>query len=140
MEFIPPVKERDTEELVEIANCKNDDWQEELKNQASVELENRGVTREMQDEILARWAKDWAKLQAEIDKERAQNALESYSFIKMFLIFLLSPYILLGKLPIGYSYSDLKEFNYTIMARQRLYLLLFGSIFYIVFLYILTHI
>ena len=140
MEFNPRVKERDTDELVVIANCTTDDWQEEIKIQALVELENRGVTREMQDEILGGLAKDWAKFQAKIDMERTQNALESYSVIKMMLIFFLSPLILLGRLSLGYRYSDLKQLNYVIMARQRFYLLLSSVIVYIALIYILRHI
>jgi hypothetical protein len=58
MEFIPPVSERETDELIAIANSTTDDWQQEIIEQSKVELNKRGISKEMQVEQLVIWEKE----------------------------------------------------------------------------------
>lgn len=138
MKFTPPVTERETDELIEIANCTNDDWQKEIIEQSKIELYKRGISKKMQEEQLAIWRKEADEIERQYIITLEQNALQSYSLLRMISIFLISPIIILGKVSLGHSYSELKNENYKIMARQRIILLLLGALFYILCLYLFT--
>ena len=124
------MNERDTDELIEIAYSTNGDWQEEAILKSREVLKNRGVTVEMQMEVLAKWNKEYEAFLKEQQIEFAKNELVKYSILKMILIFFLSPFIFIGRIHIGYSYSSLKELHYYLLAKQRLILLISGACFY----------
>jgi len=132
-DFIPPLKNRETDELIEIALLNCDSWQSEAVNQAKVELLKRGITEEQQKEIIIKWDSYKSKKEAEYKKQLEINATKSYSLWEMFGIFILAPLILVRKfdISIGYSLSVLKEENYKIKYRQRLILLVSGILFWI---------
>jgi len=139
MEFKPPVSERETDELIAIANSTKDDWQQEIIVQSKVELNKRGISKEIQEDHLAIWRKEAEENERQYKLKLEQNTQLSYSLLKMIFIFLISPAILLGKVSMGYSYTQLKQENYLIMARQRLFLLIFGALSYLICFYIFVH-
>lgn len=140
-EFKPPINDRDTDELIAIANSKNDSWQEEAKRQAKEELIKRGVSEEQQAIEVNKWEKEIEKIDKEYQIQLEKNELESYRAIDMVVIFLLSPVIFLGKFEIslGKSLSELKAGNYKIKYRQRLVSLIGGVLFWIALIKIILN-
>jgi hypothetical protein len=132
--FDPPIESRDTETLIAIAHSTPEEWQEEAIEAARRELERRGVTNEQQQEVLRRWKAEEKALEEAMEKEMAQNAGESYSFLQMIRILLLAPFYINGMLEDDESLSVLKEFNYRKKLRQRIFLLLGGMIFWVLFI------
>lgn len=136
MEYNPPIPARDTEELIEIANGTADDWQQEAINQAKEELKKRRVTKEYQDKILDGWKRETEELDLAYQKQLKINETEGYSIVKMIYIFLVAPLILIGRWTVDLSLIELKSENYQKKFRQRLFLLLGGTAFWILFLII----
>ncbi len=133
IEFNPPISRRDTEELIAIANGTIDDWQQDAIDQAKDELNKRKVTRYDQDKTLDRWKKKAEKLELAYQKKLEQNETESYTIEKMIYIFLMAPFILARQWTVGLSLSELKKENYQKKFNQRLFLLLGGTTFWILF-------
>ncbi len=53
-EFNPPIKDRETEELIGIAHSNQDFWQQEAIDQAKIELEKRNISKESMIHIFNR--------------------------------------------------------------------------------------
>lgn len=133
-EYNPPISNRDTEELIAIANGTTDDWQQDAINQAIDELKKRNVTKEQQNKILEQWKKEEEKLELAYQKQLEQNETEGYSTGKMVYIFLVAPLILAGRWTVDLSLRELKRENYQKKFKQRFLLLLGGTTFWILFL------
>jgi hypothetical protein len=133
-DFIPPISNRDTEELIAIAYGTTDDWQQTAIDQAKEELKKRKVTKEEQNRILDNWKKDAEIFELAHQKQLEQNKTEGYTLGKMFYIFFVAPFILAGRWTVDLSLSELKIENYKRKFKQRLFLLLGGTIFWILFL------
>ena len=133
-EFIPPFKERETEELIEIAYSKNGDWQEEAVDQAKNELKKRKVSIEYQNDKIKEWKEIKNKIEAEYQIQLEVNATKSYVIVEMVLIFIFSPFILSGRFRsiAGMPLSVLKRENFKLKYNQRLYTLISGIIFWII--------
>lgn len=94
-EFKPPISDRETEELIEIANCTDEDiWQREATLQAKKELIKRKISQQQQNEVLERWnkeAKEYFKKEAETLEK---NKTESYAIWEMVVFFCLDQFYL----------------------------------------------
>lgn len=139
MQFIPPLEQRETEELIGIANCDNDDWQPEAKIQAKIVLEKREISEEFQREVLQRWENENREFLELQEIQFQKNEISEYKKFELVLIFLFSPFILLGKFHYDMSISDLKQQHFKKKSDQRLILLIAGLSFYILFFYCLKH-
>lgn len=135
-EFTPAVTERDTDELIGIVYAPAGDYQEEFVRQAKAELIRRGVTQEEQDAKIQEWARAEKEAERLAQIERMENAQKVYPLGKKIAIFLGAPFVLLGRTYLWESYSELKQENFVIMARQRLILLVGGVIFYVLLIFI----
>ncbi|WP_194766311.1 hypothetical protein [Tamlana sp. I1] len=55
-EYNPPISERETLELIEIANCNDENiWQREATLQAKNELVKRDISQEEQNQVIEKW-------------------------------------------------------------------------------------
>ena len=55
-QFTPPISDRETEELIEIANCTDENiWQREATVQAKKELIKRNISQEQQNKTIENW-------------------------------------------------------------------------------------
>ncbi len=135
--FFPPIEERETEELIGIAHSTKDFWQQEAINQAKVELEKRNISKEYQLELVTKWNEEIKKHERQREKELEENELKKYSIIQQFIIFLISPLILLGKVDYDMSITDLKEENFKEKIKQRRFALIAGTIVYLSTFFIL---
>lgn len=76
MEFNPPFEERETDELIVLANSKEDYWQPEAIELAKFELSRRNVSIEEQHEKMKKWAEEFDELekglQIHFDKKNQQ--------------------------------------------------------------------
>ena len=117
-EFNPPFHQRSDEELIEIANCKTDDWQSEAIIQANIELEKRNIKKEDQIEYLQ-------YVQSEKDKAYNNRQYEDYSFFQKILILLFKwPFLLL-------SNPQFKKKGYLLKAKRRKQLIIVGFEIYL---------
>jgi hypothetical protein len=133
-EFTPPVKERETEDLIYIYLSPKGDWQDEIVKQTIEELYKRGITEAELDTLSSNYKKRVEEEQREHQKELDKNATETYPIWKMILIFFATPFIFLS-IHQTFEYmtvSDLKRENYKIKYKQRLFLLIGGGIFYLI--------
>lgn len=133
-EYTPAITKRDTEELIAIANGTTDDWQQDAIEQAKVELRLRNVSIDYQKTVLDRLKDEKKRIELTNQKQLEDNETEGYSIDKMFYIFLVAPFILFGKWSVDLSLTDLRRENYKKKFRQRLFLLLGGTTFWILFL------
>lgn len=133
-EFRPLMNDRDDEELLEIYVSSNGDWQEEAIKQATKELLNRGYSMDNLNKILCDYQKFQEDEERKYQAELARNATESYKPLKMIIIFFCTPFILIPRLNFftDMTLSELKQENYKIKYRQRLFLLIGGGIFYMI--------
>jgi hypothetical protein len=129
--FIPPISERQTNELVGMANGTLDFWQEEAIRQAREELEKRGITAEYERKLIDKWQKK-AERQEKAERERRfKNQFESYPLGDKVLIFLSAPVILIKPVSrTGESLFELKQENYRLKYKQRLVCLVSGVLFW----------
>ena len=130
-EFNPPIETRETFELIAIANGSLDEWQQEAIDQAKDELKNRGISEEYQKKIVDKWIKKKQRSEIAYQKQLEQNKTESYSTLDMIYIFLVAPFLLVGKWTVGLSLRELKRENYSKKIKQRLLLLIGGIGFWI---------
>jgi HD-like signal output (HDOD) protein len=134
IEFKPPISSRETDELIAIVNDSTDSWQHEAIDQANEELAKRNISREYQIRVLKKWDKQAKKLDYIYQNRIKLNEHEGYSLIKMVCIFFLTPAILLRRWNFDMSLRELREENFKKKYNQRLSMLLFGSIFYILWI------
>jgi len=107
---------------------------EEVTKKAYEKLIKYGLTDEQIQDIFEKTKPDEFPLDA-FDKAWAKqterNEFEKYTFIEMIKIFLLGPYRLFRYFDSGLK--ELWDYNYKTKFRQRLILLVLGTIFYIFF-------
>lgn len=134
-EFYPPVQEREDEDLIEIAISSKGDWQEEIVKQAIEELLKRGITSEQIEKTKENFETFKKEEEIKRQKQLEKNEKESYKTREIILIIFITPFILLGKSygMTGLSLDALKEENFKIKYKQRLFSLIFGTILWILF-------
>lgn len=137
MRFSPPIEERETMELIGMANCTNDSWQYEAIELAKLELEKRNISREYQDEVITKWNAEIEEFERQQEKIFIENELKEYSLLQMLIIFFLAPLILIGKVDYEMSVTDLKKENYKRKVVQRKISLIAGATAFIIVFYIL---
>ena len=130
-EFNPPIETRETFELIAIANGTLDEWQQDAIDKAKDELRNRRISEEYQKLVLDNWIKEKKELEIAYQKQLQRNKTESYATLDMIYIFLVAPFILIGKWTVGLSLRELKRENYSKKIKQRLLLLIGGIGFWI---------
>ena len=143
-QFKPPIKSRETYELMEIVSSTNDEWIKEARVQAEKELLNRNITeKEIEDYKLDKIEfKKYAKNERAI--ELKNNSKESYSYLEMIVLFLFGPFIFFGPLVLNkilpydsFNYLtlfNLKSENYKLKFKQRLILFILSFITWFIFL------
>jgi hypothetical protein len=129
--FRPPINSRPTEELIGIKHSSTDYWQQEAIDQATIELKHRGVTKEEEEKLLDKWE----RLEEQKEQRRLErNEQEGYKKVEMVEIFLTAPLIFLGKWHAGLSLFELREDNFKKKYSQRLYLLISGTVSWILYI------
>ena len=129
--FDPPINKRSTIELISMAHGTEEYWQAEAANQAKEELIARKVSKEYQQDILAKWARENKDFEEQYQIWLENNQYEKYTLWEKIKVLFAAPVILTGRADVGDSLSDLKRFNYKNMFRQRIVLLLGGVILWI---------
>ncbi|MFD2162475.1 hypothetical protein ACFSJU_08720 [Paradesertivirga mongoliensis] len=125
--FRPPINSRPTEALIGIKYSSTDYWQQEAIDQATIELELRGVTKEEEEKLLDKWQR-LVELEEKREQKRLErNEQEGYKKVEMIEIFFTAPLIFLGKWHAGLSLFELRENNFKRKYDQRLYLLIAGT-------------
>jgi len=115
--------------LVLVYNTSIDD---ELKNEAYEELIAFGMTDEQIKDIFEKTNSDKNALEAfnkALARQEERNEHEKYTLFEMITIFLFGPYKLFGSFDGGLK--ELCDSNYKTKFRQRLTLLILGTIFWI---------
>ena len=108
---------------------------EELKNESLKKLHTYGLNEKQIEERFERIKSDKDQKQGfeKVWKKQAErNELEKYTLIEKIKIFLFGPYELFKLFDSGLT--ELRDFNYKIKFRQRLILLILGTIFWILFI------
>jgi len=76
MEFYPPFEERETDELIVLANSEDDYWAPEAVELAKNELIRRNVSPEEQLEKIKKWTEEFNEIEKEweikFDKKKMQ--------------------------------------------------------------------
>lgn len=121
----PPLEERELDEVVAIAHSTPDEWQQEVIELAKQELQRRNVSLEEQENIINQWYKN-------IEDWENENSTESYSKWEMIKILFLAPAYLTCKVTPDYSLTELKADNYLKKHKQRIILLIAGTILYFI--------
>ncbi len=121
----PPLEERELDEVVAIAHSTSDEWQPEVIELAKQELHRRNVSLEEQEKIINQWYK-------KIEDWENGNSTVSYSKWEMVKILFLAPAYLTCQAFPDYSLSELKADNYLRKYKQRVILLIAGTILYFV--------
>jgi hypothetical protein len=136
--FSPPIESRSTEDLIAIKFASTEYWQQEAIDQAQKELTKRGVSREEEKRLTDNLAKEIKHSEAKEQLRLEKNAVESYTTFKKVEIFFASPLILLGKYYMKDSLSMLNAQNYKLKYKQRLSMLVSGSLFWILVLWLMS--
>ncbi|MCF7569378.1 hypothetical protein L3X37_13570 [Sabulilitoribacter arenilitoris] len=121
-EFIPPISDRETDELIEIANCKDENiWQKEAIKQAKKELIKRNISQEQQNKI-SKEKKTIQKLEIEAELQRLENnKTESYTVFEMVILFLFGPLIFFNIFGLSHhTIFTLSSENYFLKLKQRI--------------------
>lgn len=129
-EFTPPISERKTEELIENVYSGKDHWSQEAIRQSNLELKKRNVSKKEQGKVIAMWKKKTDEYFNELDNTLKKNQFESYTKLRMLYIFAVAPFILSGKWSVGKDLFELKNENFRLKFKQRLILLLTGTLFW----------
>ena len=74
--------------------------------------------------------KETTKYLAGLDNQLKKNKDISYSKLRMLYIFAVAPFILVGKWRVGKDLFELKDENFQIKFKQRLILLITGTMFW----------
>ena len=137
--FTPPISDRETEELILIANNTTNAWQEDAIRQAKEELKKRNISKNEQNNVL----QQSETYQKKLEEETLHNTYLSYSTGKMLLIFIGSPLLLLNSIYSFYEQKSLfvlRNEGYKLMFRQRLFLILGGILFWCIIFIIICKI
>jgi predicted O-linked N-acetylglucosamine transferase (SPINDLY family) len=115
--------------LISVYKTSND---EELQNESLEKLLNYGLNETQIEERFKKIKTEKDELDAfekAWKKQEERNQYEKYTLIQKIKIFLFGPYELFKFFDSGLT--ELKESNYKIKFRQRLTLLIFGTVFWI---------
>lgn len=124
--YDPPIASRETKDLLSIIE-NVEDWKEDALRSARKELERRGYSIEQQK----RRRKSSIRYKERVNKIKA-NA--GYSIWGMIAIFVLAPFLLSPYFPSGDSVWDLKSEGYSKKWKQRLALMTFGTLTWVLLL------
>ncbi len=135
--FYPPISDRETDQLIEMAHCKNRDvWQLEATNQARMELKRRRISLEYQEEVLnAKWRADdrierWERRTQEMNKKI------SYPKWEMIVIFLFGPLMFFRPhIFNNHTLFSLYEDKFYLKLKQRILLLLVSFLSWLLFIH-----
>lgn len=130
-EFRPPIAERATEKLIQIVYEGIDHWQHEAIDQAKKELIKRNISQEEQNNVVEKWERELDEYLQEQAIVFEQNEFESYTKLRMLYIFSVAPFILVGKWSVGKDLFELRNENFKLKFKQRLILLIFGTLCWI---------
>ncbi|MDP3462329.1 MAG: hypothetical protein Q8S18_06045 [Bacteroidales bacterium] len=120
------------DEIEWLVSVYNTSLDEELKNESYEKLIAYGLTDNQIKDIFEKAKSEQDTLKAFNNawaKQAERNELEKYTLIEMIKIFLFGPYELFKFFDSGLS--KLMDFNYKTIFRQRLILLISGTIFWI---------
>ncbi len=137
--FTTPISDRETEELILIANNTTNAWQEDAIRQAKEELKKRNISNDEQNKVL----QQSETYQKKLEEDTLHNAYISYSTGKMLLIFIGAPLLLLNSIYSFYEQKSLfilRNEGYKLMFRQRLFLILGGILFWCIIFIIICKI
>jgi len=112
MEFRPPISNRATVELIEIANSSTEFWQQAAIDQAKVELEKREISKEYQQSVIDEWFEEEKMLEIAYQKQLLLNETERYTWGEMLGILFASPFIMAGRWYFELSLPELKRQNF----------------------------
>lgn len=130
-QYSPPIKERETDELISIAHSNENLWQRDAIKQAKRELLRRGVSEDYQNKVLEEFKQADKRIEEAWQQQKEKNKVEGYKLKEMVYIFLVAPFILLGKWRVGFSLMGLKSENFKRKFKQRLLLLIAGTAFWV---------
>lgn len=135
-EFHPPMSERETEELIEIAHCDDENiWVKEATLEAKKELQRRNVSPEEQEEVLKRWEKETEELVKQAIEQLKRNETEGYEIWEMVILFIFGPILFIRPYIFNtHTLFTLRGENYQLKFRQRL--LIFALSFIAWYMYI----
>ncbi|WBL23809.1 hypothetical protein [Zunongwangia sp. HRR-M8] len=135
-EFKPPMSDRETEELIEIANCSDEDiWQREATLQAKKELIKRNISQEQQNEVIEKWNKEAEEYLKKEAERLERNKTESYGKCQMVVLFLFGPILFIKPyLFNSHTLFTLRGENYYLKFKQRI--IIFGLSFIAWFFYV----
>jgi hypothetical protein len=123
------VHKDEIEWLVSVYNTSLD---EELKHESYEKLILFGLTDMQIQEIFEKTEQDTLKaFNKAWAKQAERNKVEKYTRIEMIKIFLVGPYELFKSYDSGLK--ELRDFSYSTKFRQRVVLLILGTIFWILF-------
>jgi hypothetical protein len=131
-EYYPKISERQTDELIVIANSTTKVWKQDAINQAKSELKKRNITEKQQDDYFEKILEEINNEDENIERKRKSNELEKYNIFEMIFIVIVSPFILLKQWRVFY---ELKQENYTLKFKQRIVLLTLGMIIWFGYFY-----
>lgn len=136
MSYDPPIRSRDTKDLLSIVE-NGDDWKEDALKTAREELVQRGYPIQQQK----RRRKSRRRYQQRVNTVKA-NA--SFSARTMALIFVFAPYLLAASLPselpligCGETTWELKSEGYAKKWKQRLLMMTLGNLTWLLILIVL---
>lgn len=135
-EFKPPISDRETEELIEIANCTDENiWQREATLQAKKELIKRNISQEQQNEVIEIWKKEADEYFKKEAERLEKNKTESYEKWEMVILFLFGPVLFIRPYLFNtHTLFTLRGENYFLKFKQRI--IIFGLSFIAWFFYI----
>ena len=126
----PKIHKDDVDWLISVYKTSND---EGLKNESLEKLLIYGLNENQIDERFKKIKSEKDELKAfekAWEKQKERNQFEEYTFFEKIKIFLFAPYELFKFFDSGLA--ELRESNYKIKFRQRLVLLITGTVFWIV--------
>jgi hypothetical protein len=131
-DYYPKIAERQTNELIEIANSSTEVWQQDAINQAKFELIKRNITEKQQDDFFEEKAEEINDYYKNVEQKRKSNENEKYNIFETILIVIISPFILIRQWGVLYQ---LKQENYNFKFKQRIILLTLGMIIWFGYFY-----
>ena len=130
-EYNPPIKDRDTKELLSIVENANN-WKEDALTQARKELVKRGYSIQNQQNR----AKSEKRYTKRVSSIKAQATYSLWSLISLYVF---APFILAMQLTLGISgdtFLELKNGGYVKKWKQRLLMMTLGNLTWFVVLYL----
>ena len=123
--YYPKISERETDNLIEIANSSTKVWKQEAIIQAKSELIKRNITEKQQDVYFEQKVEEITDYYENEKLKRKAYETEKYNIFEMILIVIISPFILIRQWSVLYK---LKQENYNLKFKQRILLLTLGMI------------